>query len=374
MRTADLLWAFYHPVPVSSVMAKSGWNKPALKAAFQQGTDTDRAGTLGWRSHPSVRPCVSPVSHGAESHEEYVQEEPQQAGFFFAEKKGGRLRLCIDYRGLNQFSVKYPHPLPLVPSALKQLCTACIFTKLDLWSAKNPVHTGDEWKVVFSTTSRHYEYTTWDAVRAFLHAFSVPVPYKWETCWVNILFFKSVTVKGQFPTLWRTSDAFRAWSSWTDFHALCAWFPCLPSPLPLAEMIINHIFHYNVILEDSQQSSSPIHIQGVVKPSFLDKLAVSLSLSSSYHPHVNQEISHILRRFCAENQNDWAFFLSWAKCAQTHCATLLPASLSLMCIMTPATPVPMECQPHWLLLTVVPMKWVDMGTGTPAAGTGSTKV
>ncbi|KAK3550710.1 hypothetical protein QTP70_003968 [Hemibagrus guttatus] len=85
---------------------------------------------------------------------------PAAAGFFFVGKKDGGLRPCIDYRGLNAISVRYPYPLPLVPAALEQLRGARVFTKLDLRSAYNLVriHKGDEWKTVFHTTHGHYEY------------------------------------------------------------------------------------------------------------------------------------------------------------------------------------------------------------------------
>ncbi|KAI2645331.1 Transposon Tf2-6 polyprotein [Labeo rohita] len=75
-------------------------------------------------------------------------------------KKDGGLRPCIDYRALNAITVKYRYPLPLVPSALEQLRTAKIYTKLDLRSAYNliRIREGDEWKTAFSTTSGHYEY------------------------------------------------------------------------------------------------------------------------------------------------------------------------------------------------------------------------
>lgn len=44
-------------------------------------------------------------------------------GFFFAEKKEGGLRPCIDYRGLNQVTLTYCYPLPLAthPLALEEL-------------------------------------------------------------------------------------------------------------------------------------------------------------------------------------------------------------------------------------------------------------
>lgn len=103
--------------------------------------------------------------------EEYIQEALRQgyirpstssvsAGFFFVERKGGGLRPYIDYQALNQVTVKYRYPLPLVPSALEQLRSATLFTKLDLCSAYNLVciREGDGWKTAFSTTSGHYEY------------------------------------------------------------------------------------------------------------------------------------------------------------------------------------------------------------------------
>ncbi|KAK3519157.1 hypothetical protein QTP70_020008 [Hemibagrus guttatus] len=91
-----------------------------------------------------IRPSMSPVA----------------AGFFFVGKKDGGLRPCIDYRGLNAITVRYPYPLPLVPAALEQLKGARFFTKLDLRSAYNLVRIreGDECKTTFHTTHGHYEY------------------------------------------------------------------------------------------------------------------------------------------------------------------------------------------------------------------------
>lgn len=54
---------------------------------------------------------------------------------------------------LNCIMVKYPYLLPIIPTTLEQLRSACIFTKLDLRSAYNLVHIheGDEWKTLRST-------------------------------------------------------------------------------------------------------------------------------------------------------------------------------------------------------------------------------
>ncbi|KAL0159296.1 hypothetical protein M9458_043021, partial [Cirrhinus mrigala] len=102
--------------------------------------------------------------------EEYVAEglragtirpssSPAAAGFFFVKKKDGGLCPCVDYRGLNQITIKNRHPLPLTNTALDALSGARFFTKLDLRSAYNLVHIreGDEWKTAFITPTGHYE-------------------------------------------------------------------------------------------------------------------------------------------------------------------------------------------------------------------------
>ncbi|KAI2645310.1 Transposon Tf2-6 polyprotein [Labeo rohita] len=103
--------------------------------------------------------------------EEYVAEglrsgtirpssSPAAAGFFFVKKKkDGGLRPCVDYRGLNQITMKNRHPLPLTNTALDALSGAHFFTKLDLRSAYNLVRIreGDEGKTAFITPTGHYE-------------------------------------------------------------------------------------------------------------------------------------------------------------------------------------------------------------------------
>ncbi|KAG1929330.1 retrotransposable element [Pimephales promelas] len=103
--------------------------------------------------------------------DEYIQEalsqgfirpstSPAASSFFFVGKKDGGLRPCIDYRILNQSTVKYRYPLPLVPAALEQLRGATVYSKLDLRSTYNliRIREGDEWKTAFITPAGHYEY------------------------------------------------------------------------------------------------------------------------------------------------------------------------------------------------------------------------
>ncbi|KAJ8354748.1 hypothetical protein SKAU_G00223150 [Synaphobranchus kaupii] len=85
---------------------------------------------------------------------------PVGAGFFFVAKKDGSLRPSIDYRGLNEVTIRNKYPLPLINSAFEPLNQAVIFSKLDLRNAYHLVRIreGDEWKTAFNTSLGHYEY------------------------------------------------------------------------------------------------------------------------------------------------------------------------------------------------------------------------
>lgn len=87
-------------------------------------------------------------------------KSPLGAGFFFVKKKDSSLRPCIDYRGLNNITIKNKYPLPLIDSAFTPLQGATVFTKLDLRSAYHLVRIkeGDEWKTAFNTPLGHFEY------------------------------------------------------------------------------------------------------------------------------------------------------------------------------------------------------------------------
>ena len=82
------------------------------------------------------------------------------SSIMFAKKKAGKLRLCVDYRALNEITKKDPHPLPLINEALDGLGGARYFTKLDIKDAyhKIRIKEGDEWKTTFSTKLGTYEY------------------------------------------------------------------------------------------------------------------------------------------------------------------------------------------------------------------------
>jgi hypothetical protein len=89
-----------------------------------------------------------------------ASKSPAGAPVLFTKKKDGSLRLCVDYRGLNQITIKNRCPLPLITETLDKLKGAKIYTKIDIYGAYNRIRIkeGDEWKTAFRTRYGHFEY------------------------------------------------------------------------------------------------------------------------------------------------------------------------------------------------------------------------
>ncbi|KAL3693385.1 hypothetical protein R1sor_007036 [Riccia sorocarpa] len=85
---------------------------------------------------------------------------PYGAPVLFVNKKDGSMRMCIDYRALNQQTVKNKYPLPRMDDLFDQLRGAKYFTKLDLRSGYNQIRIADEDvpKTTFRTRYGHFEY------------------------------------------------------------------------------------------------------------------------------------------------------------------------------------------------------------------------
>jgi hypothetical protein len=54
------------------------------------------------------------------------------APMIFVLKKDGTQRLCIDYRALNEVTIKNKYPLPRIDDLFDQLYGACVFSEIDL--------------------------------------------------------------------------------------------------------------------------------------------------------------------------------------------------------------------------------------------------
>jgi hypothetical protein len=95
---------------------------------------------VGW-----VKPAVSPWA----------------SSILFAPKPGGKLRLCVDYRYLNENTIKNTYPLPRIDTLLDQLQGHKYFTALDLASGYHQIRMADDSqpKTAFRTPDGLYQWT-----------------------------------------------------------------------------------------------------------------------------------------------------------------------------------------------------------------------
>jgi hypothetical protein len=93
----------------------------------------------------------------------YIRPSTSPAGFpiLFVPKKNGPPRMCVDYRKLNDITVKNRYPLPNITELRDRLSRAKVFTALDLRDGYHLIRIkkGEEWKTAFRTRYGHYEYT-----------------------------------------------------------------------------------------------------------------------------------------------------------------------------------------------------------------------
>lgn len=102
----------------------------------------------------------------------WVQEQLAQKGIrryegradasspvLIVKKPGGGLRVCIDYRQVNERTIKSRYPIPLMQDTLNRIASKKYFTKLDVIAAFNRIRIaeGSEWLTAFTTRYGQFE-------------------------------------------------------------------------------------------------------------------------------------------------------------------------------------------------------------------------
>jgi hypothetical protein len=119
----------------------------------------------------SKRPYKMPVNELVELKKQIVElqakgfvrpsSSPWGASVLFVEKNDGTQRMCVDYRSLNEVTIKNKYHLPRIEDLFDQMKGASVFSKIDLRSGYHQlkIRESDIPKTAFRTRYGLYEYT-----------------------------------------------------------------------------------------------------------------------------------------------------------------------------------------------------------------------
>jgi hypothetical protein len=125
----------------------------------------------------------------------YIRSDcsPQGARVLFVQKKDGSQRMCVDYRTLNDVTVKNKYPLPYIEDLFDQMRDARVFSKVDLRSGYHQmkIRPSDIPKTAFSTRYGLYEFTVMSFGLINAPAYFMDLKNKVFMIWTDSSWFSS---------------------------------------------------------------------------------------------------------------------------------------------------------------------------------------
>jgi hypothetical protein len=118
---------------------------------------------------------------------------PWGASVLFVQKKDGSQRMCVDYRSLNDVTVKNKYLLPHIEDLFDQMRGARVFSKIDLRSGYHQmrIRPSDIPKTAFSTRYGLYEFTVMSFGLTKTPAYFMDLKNKVFMIWTDSSWFSS---------------------------------------------------------------------------------------------------------------------------------------------------------------------------------------